>query len=276
MFTAVGTLKFEFPYYGLMAGLGILSCFLLIKFVTMKQRENLVGIEYVCIGLTSGIGAFIFAHIVYAVAQFDKLWYVITHTDRLFSSINMFAFYFADVFGGMVFYGGLIGACLGGYIYMKKAKLDLRNYADTLAPCIPLFHGFGRIGCFLAGCCYGIESDIGFIYHSVTGSANAVRRFPIQLVESAENFIICIVLLLLLCKCKNIKKGTLIWIYGLIYPIVRFINEFFRGDVTERGFFGALSTSQWISIFIFAFSAIMLMVGYCRKEKSAPADKEMS
>lgn len=269
MFTTVDILGAELPYYGIMVGFGILSCFLLIRFVTSKKRDGIEGIEYVCIGLSGGICAFIFAHLVYAIAQFDKLYYVLTHLDRVFGSLTMFIIYMTDVFGGMVFYGGLIGACLGGFIYLKWAKLNVKSYADTLAPCIPLFHAFGRVGCFLAGCCYGVESDIGFTYHySVVENANGVCRFPIQLVESAENLIICIILLFLLCKCKNIKKGILIWIYGLIYPVARFINEFFRGDNSERGFFGVMSTSQWISIFIFVFSAIMLIVTIKHNEES--------
>ncbi|MEE0859071.1 MAG: prolipoprotein diacylglyceryl transferase [Acutalibacteraceae bacterium] len=267
MFTTIDIFGVELPYYGIMTGLGILACFLLLKF-TAKQRKNIEPIEYVCIGLSGGVCAFIMAHLVYGVAQFDKLCYIITHPDRLFESVNMFLIYIFDVFGGMVFYGGLIGACLGGFIYMKRARLDVKEYADTIAPCIPLFHAFGRIGCFLAGCCYGMESKVGFTYHySMVESANGVCRFPIQLVESAENFILCAILVIILYKCKNIKHGILIWIYGLTYPVIRFINEFFRGDVDERGYFGVLSTSQWISIIIFVLSLIMIVINIRNNNK---------
>lgn len=272
MFTTINIFGVELPYYGIMTGLGILACFFLLKF-TSKKRKNIEQIEYVCIGLAGGICAFIMAHIVYGIAQFDKLCYIITHTDRLFESVQMFIFYFSDIFGGMVFYGGLIGACLGGFIYMKKAKLDVCEYSDTIAPCIPLFHAFGRIGCFLAGCCYGMESEVGFTYHySVVESANGVCRFPIQLVESAENFILCAVLVAILCKYKNMKHGTLIWIYGLTYPVIRFINEFFRGDFNERGYFGVLSTSQWISVMIFVFSLVMLLINLKKCNKIQNSD----
>ncbi|WP_370767696.1 prolipoprotein diacylglyceryl transferase [Ruminococcus sp.] len=260
MFSTRETLGIELPYYGFMTGLGILACFLVIKFITMKRRKNIEGYRYVIIGVVGGICGFIMAHIVFAVAQHEKLYFVFTHLDRVFSSFTMFALYAMDIFGGMVFYGGLIGACIGAYISMKTQRLDVRSYSDTIVPCIPLFHAFGRIGCFLAGCCYGVESDFGFVYrHSLIESANGVRRLPIQLIESGENIVIFIVLLFLLCRCKNLKNGILIWIYGLIYPVLRFINEFFRGDISERGYFGALSTSQWLSIFIFAFSLFMLI-----------------
>lgn len=267
MFTTVDTIGAELPYYGIMIALGILACFLLILF-TKRKRENIDSIEYVIMGLISAISAFIMAHIVYGIAHFDKIAFVVTHPDRLFESINAFTFYFFDIFGGMVFYGGLIGACTGAYIYMKKVKLNINEYSDTLAPCIPLFHAFGRIGCFLAGCCYGIESNIGFTYrYAIVESANGVCRFPVQLLEAAENILICVLLTVMLCKCKKLQHGMLIWIYGLIYPVLRFINEFLRGDNVERGFFGILSTSQWISIFIFVISLTVILVKTIRKRK---------
>lgn len=260
MFSTEDLFGVQLPYYGIMTALGIFACFLLICF-TRHKRENIDPVEYICIGLTGAICAFVMSHFIYGIAHFEKIIYVTKHTDRLFSSFKMFITYFIDIFGGMVFYGGLIGACIGGYIYMKKTKLNIRDYSDTIVPCIPLFHAFGRIGCFLAGCCYGIESEFGFTYHyAEVESANGVCRLPIQLFESAENIILCVVLTILLCKFKNIKSGILIWIYGLIYPVIRFINEFFRGDFVERGYFGALSTSQWISIIVFVFSLIMLLL----------------
>lgn len=267
MFTTVDILGAELPYYGIMIVLGVLACFLLLLF-TRKKRKNIEDIEYVLIGLVAGISVFIMAHIVYGIAHFNKIIFVITHPDRLFESIRAFSFYFFDIFGGMVFYGGLIGACIGSYIYMKKAKLDINEYSDTLSPCIPLFHAFGRIGCFLVGCCYGIESEIGFTYrYSIVESANGVCRFPVQLLEASENILICILLTIMLCRCKKLPHGMLIWIYGFIYSVVRFINEFIRGDNIQRGFFGILSTSQWISIFIFILSSIIISVNIFKKVK---------
>ncbi len=260
MFNTLEALKIEIPYYGIMVILGITACTLLLLF-TKKQRKNINSIELLLIAVVAFIGGFFLSHIFYAIAHYEKLIYVITHPQRLFSDIKSFIFYFTDIFGGMVFYGGLIGACTGSYIYMKKARLDVNNYADILAPCIPLFHAFGRIGCFLVGCCYGVESKIGFIYnHTIMPYANGVRRFPVQLLEAGENLLICLLLLLLLCKCKKLCKGMLIWVYGISYSVLRFINEFLRGDNIERGYFGLLSTSQWISIFIFIFSITAIII----------------
>ncbi len=260
MFTTKEALGIELPYYGIMAVLGIVACILLLLF-TRKKRDNIDSIELLLIAVSAFIGAFVMAHIFYATAHYQKLIFVITHPQRLFKDIRSFIFYFFDIFGGMVFYGGLIGACTGSCIYMKRAKLNINNYSDIFTPCIPLFHTFGRIGCFLVGCCYGVESEFGFTYkYAIVPSANGVCRFPVQLLEATENLLICILLIFILCNCKKLQNGMLIWIYGLIYPPLRFINEFMRGDIVERGYFGVFSTSQWISIFIFLLSITAIII----------------
>ena len=163
-----------------------------------------------------------------------------------------------NIFGGSVFYGGLIGGLIFGVIYIKKQKLDKIIYYDIGAVIIPLFHSIARIGCFLSGCCYGIESKYGFTYrYSLIESANNVNRFPIQLVESGYNLILFIILYRLY---KNgMLKGKLIYLYLIFYSFARFIIEFFRGD-EYRGFLLGFSTSQIISIILFVFSIIMLII----------------
>ena len=257
MFKTIGNTGVPVPVYGIMAALGILACYILLKF-THKYRNGIDTIEYAYTGLWAGLGAFIVSHLFFAVAQHQKVLYGVTHLTEIFSSMKTLLIFLNDIFGGMVFYGGLIGACIGGYVYMKKNKLNIAQYTDTAVPCIPLFHAFGRAGCFLAGCCYGVESKFGIVYHyAVAESANGVRRFPIQLAEAVENIILCIILFIVLKRAKKIPHGALLWIYGMTYPVMRFINEFFRGDYAERGYFGILSTSQWISIVIFGISCFM-------------------
>lgn len=271
MFSIIQELGLEPPYYGIMVTLGITACSILLLF-TRKKRDNIDGIELLLIAVAAFIGAFLMSRIFYAIAHYEKLVYIITHPQNLFADLKSFIFYITDIFGGMVFYGGLIGACVGSYIYIKKAKLNINNYSDILAPCIPLFHAFGRIGCFLAGCCYGIESKLGFIHqHPITPYANGVRRFPVQLLEAGENLLICAILLLLLYKCTRLGNGILIWIYGMVYPIIRFTNEFLRGDNMERGYFGMLSTSQWISIFIFILSTTAIIIKTIKNKKNKGA-----
>ena len=168
-----------------------------------------------------------------------------------------------QIFGGSVFYGGLIGACLFGWIGVKSLKLDMVLYADLMAVSIPLFHGFGRIGCFLGGCCYGIESDFGFIIYGnpLIPEVNGVRRFPVQLLESGCNFIIFAILLIIFVKIREGGKikGRLLLIYAGLYSITRFFVEYLRGD-TIRGFIFGLSTSQLISALIMVTSLIYLLI----------------
>ena len=160
-------------------------------------------------------------------------------------------------FGGSVFYGGLIGGTIFGMIYVKHAKLPLGTFCDFVAPGAALFHGFGRIGCFLAGCCYGAECDFGFIMtKSEVLNANGVRRFPVQLVESAFEFVLFFVLWFLLSK--GLLKKRLLPLYFMIYPIGRFTLEFFRGDL-HRGIWFGFSTSQWISMALFTVATIVMI-----------------
>ena len=157
----------------------------------------------------------------------------------------------SQIFGGSVFYGGLFGGLCAGTIYIKAKRLPLDIYADTIAPLIPLFHGFARIGCFFGGCCYGIESRFGFIVteNDFVPGLCGVRRFPVQLLESAVCFIISAVLTALYKKHPD-RDGRLLTLYLCLYSAARFFIEFLRGD-SYRGFIGCLSVSQVISIVLF-------------------------
>ncbi len=195
--------------------------------------------------LIGAVGAMLGGHILYGI----------TNTQYIYLLFNVSSFgEFIDnavlIFGGSVFYGGLIGGFIAGFIYMKKKKLDIGGFTDIIAPAIPLFHCFGRIGCFLGGCCYGIESDFGFTFHNaLIEQANGVNRFPVQLFEAGFNLVFFLVLWLLLSK--NRLKTHLLSVYLIAYPIGRFGFEFLRGD-EYRGFLFGLSTSQFISILLIA------------------------
>ena len=110
----------------------------------------------------------------------------------------------ATIWGGSVFYGGLLGGILAGAVYLRRKGAALGLWASLTAPAIPLFHVFGRVGCFLGGCCYGLPSAWGFVYrYSPVAEANGVSRFPVQLVEAAWN----LVLFLLLARLQRQGQG---------------------------------------------------------------------
>ncbi len=241
--------------YMVMALIGTFITSMFACHLTKKKNKDIN--DTIVLLLFSALGILIGGHLLYGITNFNLIIELIFKFNRL-KSFNAFVSVLGNIFGGSVFYGGLIGGLIFGVIYIKKQKLDKIIYYDIGAVIIPLFHSIARIGCFLSGCCYGIESKYGFTYrYSLIESANNVNRFPIQLVESGYNLILFIILYRLY---KNgMLKGKLIYLYLIFYSFARFIIEFFRGD-EYRGFLLGFSTSQIISIILFVFSIIMLII----------------
>ncbi len=151
---------------------------------------------------------------------------------------------------GFVFYGGLVGVLAVIVLYCKKGNLETEKILNWVTPTLPLFHMFGRIGCLLAGCCYGIESSWGVHLYF---DADNVYRVPTQLFEAFFNLILFIGLLTYeRFKVKKGDKYLLLPKYLFCYSIFRFFIEFFRGDII-RGIWFGLSTSQWISLIFIVF-----------------------
>lgn len=170
--------------------------------------------------------------------------------------------------GGLVFYGGLIGGVIGTIIYVRKKGQPVLDFLDSIAPSIGLGHFFTRIGCFLNGCCYGRPTDLPWGVKFPPGS-NPARHYtghihPTQLYESLSGIVLFTILYFLF---KNRKfKGQVFFSYLLMYSVIRFTIEFFRGD-SIRGVYGPLSTSQWIGVIIFPFALFFL---YYLRRSSAP------
>ena len=151
---------------------------------------------------------------------------------------------------GLVFYGGLLGGLLGLLLVSLKTKKNIITYTDLMAPCFCLAHAGGRVGCLMAGCCYGIEHT-GFCSVVLDG----VSRLATQPMEAGFLVILSGVLTAIFLKKPN--RGAVTGWYMVLYAVWRFIIEFFRAD--DRGAVGALSTSQFISLFIFAFGLFLLI-----------------
>ena len=158
---------------------------------------------------------------------------------------------------GIVYYGGLLFFLLGVHILLRKCdnQTEQSLIQDAIAVSIPAFHFFGRIGCFTAGCCYGIESRSMLSVNYTTfvhGTVLTQQRIPIQLIESFINLIIFIILLWLFIHKK--KTGKLLLVYLIIYPVARFFDEFLRDDVDKtilHGFSAAQLLSVNILIIVF-------------------------
>jgi phosphatidylglycerol:prolipoprotein diacylglycerol transferase len=180
--------------------------------------------------------------------------------------------------GGLVFYGGFIGAMFTAIWYLNRHSLPMWKVGDSLAPSIALGQAIGRLGCFEAGCCYGAPTDLPWAVTFTHPDSLAVLGVPVhpsQLYESIGAFLIFLGLFL---YRKRIQfDGQLFWLYAVCYSVLRFTLEFFRGD-TDRGFMHAadfnLSTSQAIALGIFLTSMVMLSklkTAARRKHKEAEA-----
>ncbi len=253
--------------YTLMALLGIFAAGIFAMFQYNKKTGDYYPMLVTLLFSAVGVGAG--GCILYGITNI-KYWPIflkISNFDEFIQAVSY-------IFGGSVFYGGLIGGMIVAAIIIKRNKYPSEEITDCAAPAIAMFHCFGRVGCFLGGCCYGVESDFGFIYHnSLIESANGVRRFPVQLVEAGFELILFFLLWYLLKKGKG--KGILFGIYLLIYPIGRFILEFFRGD-GYRGFIFGLSTSQFISIFVFVFAIGFILLKKVIKPKNRSIPPEIT
>jgi phosphatidylglycerol:prolipoprotein diacylglycerol transferase len=233
--------------YQIMVLAGIFAAGIYVTQICKKtghdDNDGIIFLLIVSIGVIAG------GHILYSIVNYKiiitiiKNISVINSFDNFLTAVNL-------IFGGNVFYGGLLGGILAAMIFLKIRPL-YGYLLDIAAPAIPLFHFFGRIGCFLAGCCFGIESSFGFTaYHSIIEEANGINRFPVQLLEALVNLVLFV--LLDNFRRKNLFRKNLLYLYLLFYSVARFFIEFQRGD-EYRGFFFFLSTSQVISILIICF-----------------------
>lgn len=155
--------------------------------------------------------------------------------------------------GGLVFYGGVILAVPVVLLYVKKNNLKLWQIADIFTPSIAIGHAFGRIGCFFAGCCFGRTAETlpwGVIFTNPECLAPLnVRLHPTQLYESAGEFINFFILIML--QKRKSYNGQIFLSYILIYSVLRFIVEIFRGDFARGFIISGISVSQGISIIMF-------------------------
>lgn len=186
--------------------------------------------------------------------------------SRLFYVAINFEMFIADpleIFkiwnGGLVFYGGFIGAIIVGLVYLKKNKMPLWKTLDIVAPSLALGQFFGRLGCFSAGCCYGKVCDLPWavtFVHPDTLAQTGIPLHPTQLYHSLSNLTIFIILFFFRRR-KNFD-GLLFWLYVFLYGITRSFIEIFRGDFRGQVFFGIFSVAQVISSIMIIIAIVMM------------------
>lgn len=247
----------------------IIGLFISGIFFRSKTQKTSVGIDdMILFMLPTVAGLLVGGHLLYGITNFHMIMDLIQHlhdmpVEKIFSVL-------LSCFGGSVFYGGMIGAYLSFVFAVRHFNIkEQQILRDTFSNSIPLFHIFGRIGCFLGGCCYGIESSFGFtVYNNpLVPELNGISRVPVALIEAFGNLVI----FLILCRIskKFLFQGKIMYLYMIMYSCLRFHTEFLRGDII-RGIHFGLSTSQWISIILFIVSSILLL----RNIKPAKAIKK--
>lgn len=224
-------------YYGLMIVFGIVISVAVGMFQIKRlrlQMDNFFLIFTVC-GLFGIIGA----KILYLLVSWNTISLAKLCDPMYLNSLMQ---------GGFVFYGGLIGALLGVGFCSKCLKINTKEYLCAVLPCLPLLHGFGRIGCLLVGCCYGVPYHGAFAitYTNSMFAPNNIPLFPVQGVEALTEISIAAILFLYINVFGG--KNSLYW-YLIFYSSVRFLLEYLRFD-NERGILWGLSISQYISVLI--------------------------
>jgi len=196
-----------------------------------------------------------------------RIAYVMEHWSAVYADAPMSVFNLRG--GGLMFYGGFITAFAVALVYARGAKIRILVLLDILAPALVLTHAFGRVGCFMNGCCYGRPTDAWYGVNFPPGSIPFVEMhglplIPAQLVEAAFNFLIFGILMLVAYKFK-VRDGFRAGLYMILYAIVRFIVETLRADT--RMMVGPLSISQTISICVFAAGVILMIIPAIRRKE---------
>ena len=258
--------SFAVHWYGIFIGIGFLASFCLL--LKLKRYASLTTDQIYNISMIALFAGVIGARIFYVVQFWDQF-----RGRGILAILNVHE-------GGLVFYGGFILAFIAECLYAKwptvrrllglkekksadgsepRKDISILALLDVLGPAMALAHAFGRISCFMQGCCFGKPAPNGFplAVQFPAGSPAAYRYpsiltdgsepvFPVQLFESAGNVLMCIILLLLLRKRKY--AGTIGGIYLILYGVMRFLIEFMRGDHTDSIL--GLTPSQFIAVAI--------------------------
>lgn len=230
----------EIPSYSVFAGIGLIAAFELTEYLMLQK---LILRKYTKFIVLSLIGLIVTAR---GFGILSK------GLDNLFC-YGRFDIENSIKNSGIVYYGGLIGYITMLAVLCRLKKYEFKEVSNIIAVSIPLFHMFGRIGCFFAGCCYGMKSSaIISIPYRIGNGGEWTNRIPVQLLEAGFELLLFLLnAYLYKSKCRNNaeKDGKLLYLYLFLYSIWRFIIEFWRGDEL-RGVYGMLSFSQIISVII--------------------------
>jgi phosphatidylglycerol---prolipoprotein diacylglyceryl transferase len=238
-----------FPVYTY--GILLAAAYLLgLQFALMRaRRRGLDPNRIMDLGIWVIVSALVGAKLLLLVVDFDSY---CCDTEKLLTLLRVAG----------VFYGGLIAAVVVALFYLWRHRMPVWTVTDVFAPGIALGHVVGRLGCLLAGCCFGKPTTMpwAITFHNLyaaksVGTPLNEPLHPTQLYEAGAELLILGFLLFLERRGRSFP-GRTFWSYMLFYGVSRFAIEFFRGD--PRGMVGPLSTSQFVSLLIVPLSIAML------------------
>jgi phosphatidylglycerol:prolipoprotein diacylglycerol transferase len=249
--------EFKLHTYGALLGIGFLIAMMMIV-----KRAKLLGIA------EQHIDRLIFLAFFFGIAG-GRLLFILVDDPMgyLYNPLEIFKVWK----GGLVFFGGFLMALGACWFYTIKHRLPILAVFDLFTPGLVLGHALGRLGCFMAGCCYGkichLPWAVTFTDPHGVGLKN-VPLHPTQLYESL--FLIVLFFSLLLIRPRGRFTGMVFFVYLAIYPVGRSIIELYRNDM--RGGLMGLSTAQWISIPTFILALTFLLRGMAKaRAKTAKA-----
>jgi len=251
--------SFSVHWYGLLLAIGFI-----VGLWTASRRATRDGIAPEKIfdsGAWLIIGAIIGARTLYVVSYWDRLM-----RDPLFPQAPWTEIFMIQR-GGLVFYGGLIGATASGLLYVWKRKLPLWKFADALAPSIALGYVPGRLGCLMNGCCYGRETAVPWAIQYPRDHETFPRLLhPTQIYDA----LLSLGLYAVLAWIHRRKKfdGQVFALYLVSYAIARSIVEVFRGDYSDRYLGGIATPAHLLSVAI--LMAGLILYRKLSRQKSSP------
>ncbi len=254
------------PSYGLLCAIGVWSAYGLAHFLDKRAGDG-AGVA------TSGLLVAIVS-----AALGSKLLQLVVEWDVVRRNPGNF-FRYAGIY-----YGGLLGALLGTFLYARFKKLSPLKLLDLVVPPLVVGHVFGRLACFAAGCCFGRPTDgpFGVMFPKASVAFRELRAghgdlidgdhtvalLPTQLIEACGEAVIASVLVWL--ALKRPREGAVVFTYVMIYASMRFVLEFFRFDPSRGTALGGIvSTSQLIAI-VTVLAGVSLLVFNRRRAVSAP------
>jgi phosphatidylglycerol:prolipoprotein diacylglycerol transferase len=245
--------SFTIHWYGVMIALAFLAG--LWTATRRASRENISGEKIADIVFWLMVGAILGARAVY----------VATYWKDEFAHLP-----FREIFmiqhGGLVYYGGLIGAMVAGSISIRWKKLPLWKTADVLAPSIALGNVFGRIGCLLNGCCYGRACSLPWAIRFPEDNPLHPPTTPVHPTEIYDALLNFALYLFLAWLFRHKKfNGQVFATYLIAYASFRSIVEFFRGDYPLDQIHYGLTPGQLTSIPIF-IAGLALAATLSRRE----------